>query len=311
MGIKIRLGTRDSLLAMIQTRSVAERLMEMDQDFEIEIVPIRTSGDWDPRSESEGRLCEAEGGKGMFVREIEQALLDDAIDIAVHSMKDVPSFLPDGVVIHHTLGREDARDAFISPKAEMLQELHEGATVGTASMRRQAFVLAKRPDLQIVPFRGNVNTRLGKLRSGQVDATFLAVAGLQRLGMADAITRIMAPEEMLPAAGQGAIGMEILANRKDLYELLEQVHCKVTGLRVRAERAALQELDGSCHTPIGAYAEYKDGEMYLRVAVASPDGKEFFPAEGRHQVGDEEDAEAFGSRIANQIKEVLPEGILD
>ncbi len=310
MGNKIRIGTRESRLALCQTEKVVEALADLNVAVQTEIIPMRTSGDWDPRSDKETRLNEAEGGKGMFVKEIEQALLEGQIDMAVHSMKDVPSFLPEGLVIEHMLEREDARDAFISLKAKSIYELAEGAVVGTASVRRQAFALSKRPDLKIAPFRGNVPKRIEKLRAGAVDATFLAVAGLKRLKMEDAITCILEPEEMLPSAGQGAIGIEICEGRQDLRELLSLISAPRTVACVQAERAALQELDGSCHTPVGAYAELDGGELYLRVAVASLDGRHFFSDEGRRQLAGPEDSKALGREIATRIKSKLPRGII-
>ncbi|NCC22829.1 MAG: hydroxymethylbilane synthase [Alphaproteobacteria bacterium] len=305
----IRIGTRDSALAMLQARKAAAALEAIDGDIGIEIIPMRVTGDWDPRA-GESRLCEAEGGKGLFVKDIEQALLGRRIDLAVHSMKDVPSFLPKGLVIEHMLKREDPRDAFLSNDGNTLADLPEGATVGTSSLRRQAFSLAVRPDLNVVPFRGNVPTRIKKLREGLVDATFLAVAGLNRLDLAGEIASIMPPEMMLPSAGQGAIGLQTRDDQTELHDLMRELHCLSTGLSVAAERAALQTLDGSCHTPIGAYATYDDSFVYLRVAVASQDGRRVFSRDEKALVTDIKESEALGRKVGGLLLGVLPEGIL-
>lgn len=303
---KIRLGTRKSNLAVIQARVLKNTLEKQDASLDIEIVPISTSGDWNPTSRKETRLSEVAGGKGLFVKEIEQALLKEHIDIAVHSVKDVPSFLPPGLILDHVLPREDPRDAFISPIAGSLIELPEGATIGTSSTRRQAFTLSLRPDLQIKPFRGNVPSRLEKLKNGQVDATYLAVAGLNRLNLSDEITCIMELEEILPSAGQGCIGMQIRDDKADIYEMLQQVHCTNTGLCVKAERSALAELDGSCHTPIGSYATYTDKTLDLRIAILSQDGNMFFSEKARKEISTDEEASSLGTKLAKKIKNVLP-----
>ncbi len=305
----IRIGTRGSALALKQTDYVCEALRRVHPDIETEIVTIKTSGDWKPE-QGEIRLSEDAGGKGLFVKEIEQALLDGGIDCAVHSMKDMPSFLPEGLVIEHMLPREDPRDCFLANGVERLEDLPEGAKLGTTSMRRQSQLLALRPDLEIVPLRGNVPTRIEKLRAGQVDATILAAAGLARLGLEEETGSYLEVGTLLPAAGQGAIGVEIRADDADMRELLYGVSCLGTVLSVSAERSALQALNGSCHTPIAAYATYTHTELFLRVMVAAPDGGQMFYEEERALVTDMKEAEALGSKLGHLLKDRVPEGIL-
>lgn len=310
----IKIGTRGSKLALYQAHLVADELHQAHPALEIEIVEIQTSGEWKP-AQGEVRLSEAKGGKGQFAREIEQALMDGRIDCGVHSMKDMPSFLPDGLVIDHILARADARDAFLSNDYKTLYDLPQGAVVGTASLRRQAFILSRRPDLKIVPFRGNVPTRIQKLRDGQVDATLLAIAGLERLQLEHEISSVMSVEEMLPAAGQGAIGIEIRDDDSATRMLLDSLHCRETGLCVAAERAALKVLDGSCHTPIGAYAILEDKIIKLKVALGSLDGKQFYAEDGMIALDDGEDhrvqACLLGSRIGQNLKDVAPAELLE
>jgi hydroxymethylbilane synthase len=269
----IRIGTRGSPLALVQARMVRDGLAAAHADRrgadDIQIVPIKTTGD----AVQDRKLMEI-GGKGLFTKEIEEALLDGRIDCAVHSMKDMPTWLPDGLAIGAMLAREDARDALFARSGTRLAELPRGATVGTASLRRQAQLLALRPDLKVVPLRGNVETRLRKLAAGEADATLLAVAGLKRLGLLDKAAAVIDSDEILPAVGQGAIGIEIRANDGRLRALLVPLDHRATTLCVSAERACLAELDGSCHTPIAAYAELAaDGRsLRLRSLIALPDG---------------------------------------
>jgi hydroxymethylbilane synthase len=235
----------------------------------IEVRIIRTTGD-----AIRDRPLSEVGGKGLFTKEIEEALLDGRIDCAVHSMKDMPTWLPDGLTIGAMLAREDARDALFARTGTRIAELPRGATVGTASLRRQAQLLSLRPDLQVVPLRGNVETRLRKLRDGEADATLLAVAGLKRLGLLDKAAAVIESDEILPAVGQGAIGIEMRADDTRLRALLAPLDHRATTLCVTAERACLAELDGSCHTPIAAYAELAadGGSLRLRALIALPDG---------------------------------------
>lgn len=307
---KLRIGTRGSKLAMTQTNMVGRALLAHHAALEIEIVEIRTSGDWTP-AQGEKPLAASGGDKGLFAKEIEAALLAGTIDCGVHSMKDMPSDLPEGLVIRHVLPREDARDAFLSNDYKTIMDLPEGATVGTASLRRQAMILSQRPDLNVVPLRGNVPTRIEKLRAGQVDATILAMAGLNRLGLTHEIASVIEIEDMLPAAGQGAIGIEIRADDTGAAALFDPIHCHDTGLRVGAERAALQVLGGTCHTPVGAHAVREGGTMSLDVAVASPDGRHFY----RERVVEENvttdiHAQKIGRDLGERLKPRVPPELL-
>ena len=306
---KIRIGTRASKLALIQVDMVKARLMKAFPDLEIEVVEITTSGDWKPQH-GETRLSEVDGGKGLFAKEIEAALLDGQVDIGVHSLKDMPSFLPEGLVIDHVLEREDPRDAFISAKYNSLSDLPQGAKLGTSSLRRQAMALALRPDLEIVPLRGNVGTRLEKIEGGQADATFLAVAGLKRLGLEKRITSYMSAEEILPAAAQGIVGIERRADDEAVKGLLDVLHHAPTGLCAGAERAALQILDGSCHTPIGSYAVLDGEEMKLRVLVASADGTQVYKDEISGAITKPAQAKALGETVGRRLKDIIPPDLL-
>ncbi|MPZ08983.1 MAG: hydroxymethylbilane synthase [Kiloniellaceae bacterium] len=297
----IRLGTRGSPLALAQAHEVHRRLGEAHPELATEgavaIVAIKTTGD-----RIQDRALSEIGGKGLFTKEIEEALIAGEIDAAVHSMKDVPTWLPAGLVVEHLLPREDPRDAFFSPHGARLADLPEGAVVGTASLRRQAQVLARRPDLKMATLRGNVATRLRKLAEGEVDATLLAVAGLKRLGEAGKITAALAPEEMLPAVGQGAIGLEIRTDDARTRSLLDAIACRDSGVRVAAERALLAQLDGSCKTPIAGLAEIEAGGMLrLRGLIALPDGSRLHAAE---ITGPLAEAEALGRALGEQLQAV-------
>ena len=306
----MKIGTRGSKLALVQAQKLVDLLKEQNPKLEIQIVVIKTSGDWKP-SDGETLLSEAAGGKGLFAKEIEIALLEERVDVGIHSLKDVPTFLTKGLSLNHVLKRDDPRDAFISYSAQSLDELHEGAVVGTSSMRRKAILLARRPDLKVVPLRGNVDTRLKKLRDGQVDATILAAAGLQRLKLTSEIASYMEPEAMLPAVCQGILGMEIRANDKQTAAILDTVHNKKTGMVATAERSLLAVLDGSCRTPIGSYAQWVDDTtMRLRGLVASPNGIEVYHAEETAIVHNDNDAHALGLRIGRELKSKTPQQYL-
>ena len=322
---RLKIGTRGSPLAMVQAETVCAELESAHPDLQVEIVKIKTSGDWRPE-DGETRLAESEGGKGLFAKEIERALLDGEIDAAVHSMKDMDSVLPDGLMIDHMLPREDVRDAMLfsneikelakDSQFELLDfsHLHEGAMVGTASVRREAFLRNVRPDLCFSPMRGNVGTRIEKVRretSGQkFDCTLLAVAGLKRLGLEAEADFIFAPEALLPAAGQGAVGIEVRADNKDVLAIISQISCETTVACVKAEREVLRVLDGSCHTPIAAYAILQDGVLWLRAKVVSLDGTESFEDEIRENVSNIEDAQAFGRELGERLKAQIPGEIL-
>ena len=264
-----RIGTRGSPLALNQTRLVRGGLEAIHPGLAIDDVVIKTTGD-----QVQDRPLADIGGKGLFTKEIDEALLDGRIDCAVHSAKDVPTWLPDGLIMPCFLPREDPRDALICTKAKSLATLPAGSIVGTASLRRQAQILAKRSDLQVIPFRGNVGTRLQKLNDGDVDATLLAVAGLKRLKKISDDIHIIELDEILPAAGQGAIG--IMCREEDLktQEILAPLNDVKTLSCVAAERAMLDVLEGTCHTPIGGLATLKGDLLTLRGLIAKPDGSD-------------------------------------
>ncbi len=291
----LRIGTRGSPLALAQAYETRERLsgafnLPLDS---FEIVVIKTTGD-----KVVNRPLKEIGGKGLFTKEIEEALLEESIDIAVHSMKDMPVYQPKGLVLDTFLPREDVRDAFISRVHKGLADIPQGATVGTSSLRRKAQLMSKRPDLKVVEFRGNVQTRLKKLDDGVAECTFLAVAGLNRLNMEDIITTAISTEEMLPAVAQGAIGIERRENDIRIATMLEAIHNSKTGLLLSAERAFLEALDGSCETPIAGLAELSNGNLRFRGEILKPDGSEVFSDE---QMASKEDATLMGVEMAQKL----------
>ena len=293
---KIKIGTRGSKLALYQANEVKDRLIAAhgEIDLEIEILVISTSGD-----RIQDKALRDFGGKGLFTKEIEEALIDFDIDLAVHSMKDVQTLLPEGLLIPCILPREDVRDAFISLNASSINDLKEGAVVGTASLRRQAQVKQVRPDLKVVNFRGSVETRLQKIAEGVVDATFLAVAGLNRLGLSDKITSKIPVDVMLPAVAQGAIGVECRADDAPVLELISNLNHLETQSAIMAERSLLRVLDGSCRTPIAAIAEISDELLRLRGQILAPDGSTVFT----HEVtGDVRDALKIGVECGDALK---------
>ena len=295
-GPTLKLGTRGSPLALTQARIVRQALAAAHGFAleRIEIVAIRTSGD----AIQDRPLAEV-GGKGLFTKEIEEALLAGQIDFAVHSSKDMPTVLPPGLVLSAFLQREDPRDAFISRKAKSIASLPQGARVGTASLRRQAMVKRARPDLVIVPLRGNVETRLNKLDEGVADATLLALAGLNRLGLADAATAVLDTAEFLPAVGQGAIGIETRADDSSTRELLAAINHPDTAQALAAERAFLGVLDGSCRTPIAGHAVVAGGTIRFRGLIVKPDGSEWFEAA---RDGEARDAARLGADAGAELK---------
>ena len=291
----LRIGTRGSPLALAQAYETRERLsiafgLSLDS---FEIVVIKTTGD-----KVLNRPLKEIGGKGLFTKEIEEALLQESIDIAVHSMKDMPVQQPDGLILDTFLPREDVRDAFVSRIHKSLADIPQGATVGTSSLRRKAQVMSKRPDLKIVEFRGNVQTRLKKLDDGVAECTFLAVAGLNRLKMEDIITAPISTDEMLPAVAQGAIGIERREKDIKVATMLEAIHNSTTGLLLSAERAFLEALDGSCETPIAGLAEFKNENLRFRGEILKTDGSEVYSDE---QVVSKEDATLVGIEMAHKL----------
>lgn len=305
----LKIGTRGSPLALAQAYETRRRLMEaFDLPEEaFEIVVITTSGDNAQLIAKDKPLKEV-GGKGLFTKEIEEAMLVGGIDIAVHSMKDMPVLQPDGLLLDTYLPREDTRDAFVSPQHATLADLPEGAVVGTSSLRRRAQLLNYRKDLEVVEFRGNVQTRLKKLEDKVADCTFLAMAGLNRLDMSHVASSAIEPEEMLPAVAQGAIGIERRADDMSTAALLEAIHDGPTGQRLNAERAFLAALDGSCETPIAGLAELDGNTLRLRGEVLRPDGSESLRDD---QTASIEDGAALGESMAKALLERGGEGFFD
>jgi len=292
----VRIGTRGSPLALAQAREVQNRLAAACglAVARIEIKTIRTTGDM-----IQDRPLTEAGGKGVFTKEIEEALLAGTIDLAVHSSKDLPAALPKGLLLAAFLPREDARDAFISRKAKTLRDLWPGAVVGTASPRRQALLKRLRADLAIVPLRGNVETRLRKIEAGDADATVLAVAGLKRLGLMAAATTVFDIEEFLPAVGQGAIGIETRADDAATRTLVAAIDDPDTASAVTAERAFLAALDGSCRTPIAGHAHVANGTLHFRGMIVTPDGGEALEVT---RDGRREQAAALGADAGQDLK---------
>lgn len=292
---KLKIGTRGSKLALAQAYETRDKLIaahNMTGD-DIEIVVIKTTGD-----RIQDRALSEIGGKGLFTKEIEEALFDKSIDLAVHSMKDMPAILPSGLIMAGLLEREDPRDAFISSVAGSIEELPEGAKLGTSSVRRSAQVKRLRPDLEVVEFRGNVQTRMQKLADGVADATFLACAGLNRLGQANLITKAMEISDMLPAVAQGAIGIEIRQGDEITANLLKPLRHEQTEIVVAAERGFLIELDGSCRTPLAAHARLDGDTVYLEVMALTYDGSERFETT---RSGPASDAEKLGLDAGQEI----------
>ncbi|MER0203132.1 MAG: hydroxymethylbilane synthase [Nitrosomonas sp.] len=265
---KIIIASRESLLAMWQAKFIQKRLGELYPQTEVSILGMTTRGD-QILDQSLAKI----GGKGLFIKELEQALEDGRADIAVHSMKDMPMNVPEGFKLAAITEREDPRDAFVSIHYSGLDALPEGSVVGTSSLRRESQLRAQFPHLEVHPLRGNVQTRLRKLDEGQYAAIILAAAGLKRLGLSDRITALLSPEQSLPAVGQGALGIECRADRTDLVALMQPLHHQETAYCVEAERALSRVLGGSCQVPLGAFAEINNGTLQLRGFVAQPDGK--------------------------------------
>jgi hydroxymethylbilane synthase len=294
----LRIGTRGSAMALYQANLVRDRLIaarpELAATGMVEIVVIRTTGD-----RVQNRLLAEIGGKGLFTKEIEEALFDHRIDLAVHSLKDMETALPPGLHIACIPPRDDPRDALVSRDGMGLAALPRGATIGTASLRRRAQLLRHRGDLAILPIRGNVDTRLNKLAAGEVDGLVVALSGLVRLGREAAISEIVSPDIMLPAVGQGALAIEARADDADVREFLAPLHDAPSAACVSAERAMLAALDGSCRTPIAGFAELDGGVLHLRAVLLSADGGAERRAEG---TGPADDPEALGREIGERLR---------
>ena len=271
---QLRIATRKSPLALWQAEFVKSELLKTHQDLDVVLVPMTSRGD----KILDVPLAKV-GGKGLFVKELEQGLLDHEADIAVHSMKDVPMEFPDGLGLKVICEREDPRDALVSDRYTTLEELPSEAIVGTSSLRRQTQLLNLRPDLNVTFLRGNVNTRLAKLDAGEYDAIILASAGLKRLEMRDRISGFLSPEQILPAGGQGAVGIECRVDDEKTIQLIQPLHHHLTAERVLAERAVNRALEGGCQVPIGAYALHQEDQIWLRALVGEPDGQEILREE--------------------------------
>lgn len=302
MSREIRIATRKSALALWQAEYVKARLEASHPGLKVSLVPMVSRGD---------KLLDAPlakiGGKGLFVKELETALMENEADIAVHSMKDVPMEFPEGLGLYCICEREDPRDAFVSNHFDDLDALPAGSVVGTSSLRRQAQLLARRPDLKIQFLRGNVNTRLAKLDAGEYDAIILAAAGLIRLGFGERIRSSISVDESLPAGGQGAVGIECRTTDSELHALLECLNHAPTATRVVAERALNKRLNGGCQVPIACYAVLEGDQLWLRGLVGQPDGTVLLRAEGRAPAAD---AEALGVQVAEALLDQGAEQIL-
>ena len=299
----LRIATRKSQLALWQAEYVRDVLLQYHPDLNVELVKMTTEGD---------RILDTPlakvGGKGLFVKELENGLLSGDADIAVHSMKDVPVELPEGLHLSVICPREDPRDAFVSNDYRLFEDLPKGARLGTSSLRRQCQLAAQRPDLNIIDLRGNVNTRLQKLDDGNYDAIILAAAGLKRLGMEDRITECLSPEISLPAIGQGAVGIECRRDDDWVNELLAPLNDRDTAIRVRAERSLNHRLQGGCQVPIAGYAELAHGVILLRGLVGMVDGSQIIHGE---IAGQPEDAEYLGRVLAEDLLSRGADEILD
>ncbi|WP_034949463.1 hydroxymethylbilane synthase [Erwinia oleae] len=289
----LRIATRQSPLALWQAQYVQQRLMAYHPGLRVELVPMVTKGD----VMLDTPLAKV-GGKGLFVKELEQAMLSDRADIAVHSMKDVPVAFPDGLGLVTICERDDPLDAFVSHRFGAVNDLPHGAVVGTSSLRRQCQLSARRPDLIIRSLRGNVGTRLGKLDAGEYDAIILAAAGLKRLGLTDRIRHTMPAEESLPAVGQGAVGIECRLDDAQTIALLAPLNDDDTATRVKAERAMNTRLEGGCQVPIGSYAVLEGDALWLRGLIGSPDGTAMIRGERR---GPRAEAEKMGISLAEEL----------
>jgi len=298
---RIKIGTRGSTLALRQTAGVGERIAQRHPDLHIEVVRIKTAGD----RITDVPLAQV-GGKGLFVKEIEEALLRGEIDLAVHSMKDVPSELPSGLHLGAVTEREDPRDALISREAQGLRELPPAARIGTSSLRRGAQLLGINPQWEIVPLRGNLDTRIRKLKTEGLDAVIVAAAGVRRMGLEDKVTEYLPPEVMLPAVGQGALGIECL-QEGEINELIAFLNHPQSAMAVAGERAFLRRLGGGCQVPIAAYGEVRRGGLFMRGLVVRLDGSHLFRAEAQGT-----DPEGVGKQLAEDLlsqgaEEVLQE----
>ena len=301
--MKIRIATRKSALALWQANHVAARLLEFPEVEDVTLVPLSTRGD-----EILDRSLQKIGGKGLFIKELEVAMQDGAADIAVHSMKDVPAEMPDGFCIAALLQRANHADALVTPNGMLFRDLPEGALVGSSSLRRQAQLKMMRPDLRVEALRGNVNTRLAKLGSGDYDAIILAAAGLERLELEQHISQQFLPSEMLPAAAQGVVGIECLSEKSELRATLSQLNHSTTVQTTLAERAIARKLQANCQSPVATYAVVNDAQLNVTALVALPDGSRSI----RDSVtGNPKDAEQLGEDLATRLLDSGARDLLD
>ena len=289
----LRIGTRGSKLALAQSEWVKKKIEARHPHAQVQMVRVKTTGD----KILDSPLAKI-GGKGLFVKEIEEGLLDERLDLAVHSMKDVPAALPEGLILASFPEREDPRDAFVSIKYENLEQLPQEARVGTGSLRRTAQLLHLRPDLELVPVRGNVDTRLRKLEDGEFEALILATAGLNRFGFEDRISQVFSTEQMLPAIGQGALGLEVRRDNGQAIGLIGFLNHEETEVTVKAERSFLKELEGGCQVPIAAFCQFRGKALHLEGMVAELDGSKVI----RDEIsGERDEAEDMGVRLARRL----------
>ena len=301
----LHIGTRGSALALWQANHIKDKLAEL-HGVEAELVRIRTTGDHF-QSAPVTQIGAELSGKGVFIKELEDALLAGRVDLAVHSMKDVPTETPRGLTFPAITRREDPRDCLISSDNRNLAELPHGARIGTSSLRRQAQLKHHRPDLQMLDLRGNVDTRMRKVAEGEYDAIVLALAGVTRLGVRDRITEILPPELMLPAVGQGALGIETRENDRQTSKFVASLNDAETRPCIEAERALLRELEGGCQVPLGAWARLENGALFIEACLLSPDGQDFLRDSQR---GRPSDAERIGQQLGRALKEAGAEKIL-
>jgi hydroxymethylbilane synthase len=289
----IRIGTRGSKLALTQSDLIKKEIERVHSNVQVELVRLKTTGD----KILDSPLAKI-GGKGLFVKEIEEALLNERVDLAVHSMKDVPAELPEGLILATFPAREDPRDAFVSVKYGNLEQLPQGARVGTGSLRRAAQLLHIRPDLKLVPLRGNVDTRLRKLEGGEFQAIILAAAGMRRLGFEERISQLLSTEQILPAIGQGALGLEVRHDDEQTIGLIDFLNDEETQVTVKAERAFLKELEGGCQVPMAAFSRLDSERLDLEGMVAELDGSNVI----RDRItGERDEAEDMGVRLARRL----------
>ena len=302
---RLIIASRESRLALWQAVHIQSRLAALYPQCSVEILGMTTRGD-----QILDRPLSQIGGKGLFIKELEVAMEEGRADLAVHSLKDVPMEMPEGFALTAIAQREDPRDAFVSSRYDGLDALPAGAVVGTSSLRREAILRASYPHLKIEPLRGNLDTRLRKLDEGQYAGILLAAAGLKRLGLGERVRAVIDPEDMLPAVGQAALGIEIRADRPDLAQALAALNHPPTALCTHAERAVSRGLGGSCTTPMGAYATLEGEAMHLRAVLGLPDGSQALQAQQRGRVTDLAQAEALGQQVARQLREQGADALL-